>query len=126
MVMKLGCQSLNYFNKDTFTYDCLEFNPLNASDATLDSDEDGFDLDRDGFISESEKLTGPEEYWYGAPSNWTTELDGLRCHYSPPDATAKPDWPFIQSGDFTGLYNLLDACTSNETYAFAGGYLVRH
>ena len=114
------CQSLNYFNEDTFTYDCLEFNPLNASDATLDYDEDGFDLDRDGFISESEKLTGPEEYWYGAPSNWTTELDGLRCHYSPPDATEIAYWPFLPSGDFTGLYNLLDACTSNETYAFAG------
>ena len=75
-------------------------------------------LDRDGFISESEKLS-PEEYWYGAPSNWTTELDGLRCHYSPPDATEIAYWPFLPSGDFTGLYNLLDACTSNETYAFA-------
>ena len=41
-------------------------------------DEDGHDVDRDGILTVAERYTNAEEYAYGTPSNWTTELDGLR------------------------------------------------
>ena len=114
------CSESGYLNLETYVYECTEWNPLNDSDAYLDIDEDGFDVDRNGILSEAEMLTGPEEYWYGADANWTTELDGLRCSYSPPDANGILRWPYITDGDNNGLFNILSACTESEEYSFGG------
>ena len=40
---------------------------------------DGFDVNSDGIIESQEAYTNAEEYSYGAPSSWVTEIDGLRC-----------------------------------------------
>ena len=75
-------------------WECEVFDPLNSSDGLADSDRcaivttyncgDGFDVDRDGKIESHEFYTNAEEYLYGAPENWTTEFDGLRCSGSVP------------------------------------------
>ena len=79
---------------------CQDFDPLNRYDGFNDSDRcisgdlgcgDGFDVDRDGIIEVHEWYTNAEEYSYGAPDNWTTEIHGLRC------------------------LDLLDACSDNVT-----------
>ena len=114
------CSESGYLNEETYVYECTEWNPLNDSDKYLDLDEDGFDVDRNGILSDAEKLTGPEEYWYGADENWTTELDGLRCTYSPPDATNIFRWPYLTNGINNGLENILAACTQSEEYSFGG------
>ena len=114
------CSESGYLNVETYVYECTEWNPLNASDMFLDIDEDGFDVDRNGILSDAEMLTGPEEYWYGADANWTTELDGLRCTYSPPDANGILRWPYITDGKNNGLSNILAACTESEDYSFGG------
>ena len=44
-----------------------------------------FDVDRDGTIEPHEFYTNAEEYLYGAPENWVTEFDGLRCSGGPDD-----------------------------------------
>ena len=40
---------------------------------------DGFDVNRDGEIDLDERYTNSEEYWFGTPSDWLTERDGLWC-----------------------------------------------
>ena len=85
------CEKMGGFDNDEKRYVCEMFDPLNASDADLDPDEDGFDVNRDGFMSISELLTSPEEYIFGASSNWTNELDGLRCHAPNPESSLLAD-----------------------------------
>ncbi|HIL66145.1 MAG TPA: hypothetical protein EYG33_08295 [Candidatus Poseidoniales archaeon] len=110
------CERLDSFDITTMSFQCSLFDPLNASDAESDPDEDGFDVDRNGFLSPGEMLTSPEEYSYGAPSNWTTELDGLRCNHPDPEGAVIEDWPFISLDPaLTRLLNLLDACAFNGT-----------
>ena len=69
-------------------WQCLWFDPLDASDSTEDIDRcedfsfgcgDGFDVNRDGFIDIGERYTNSEEYLYGIPEDWLTERDGLWC-----------------------------------------------
>ena len=76
------------FLNESNVWNCRAFDPLNSSDGQLDSDlcpdrqlgcGDGFDVDRDGTIEPHEFYTNAEEYLYGAPENWVTEFDGLRC-----------------------------------------------
>ena len=111
------CERLGGFDseeKNRFT--CLYFNPLNASDADLDLDEDGFDVDRDGFVTLNEMLTSSEEYSYNSPGNWTNELDGLRCYAPGPGTALLYEWPFISSdSNFTNFPNILSACARNGT-----------
>ena len=84
------CMSSPYigFVNESNVWNCRAFDPLNSSDGQLDSDlcpdrqlgcGDGFDVDRDGTIEPHEFYTNAEEYLYGAPENWVTEFDGLRC-----------------------------------------------
>ena len=84
------CMSSPYigFLNESNVWNCRAFDPLNSSDGQLDSDlcpdrqlgcGDGFDVDRDGTIEPHEFYTNAEEYLYGAPENWVTEFDGLRC-----------------------------------------------
>ncbi len=79
-----------YQNPATSEWTCLYFDPLDDSDAIEDADlcieqasewgcGDGFDVNRDGEIDLDERYTNSEEYWFGAPSNWLTERDGLWC-----------------------------------------------
>ena len=110
------CEKLGGFDEDEQRFVCEEFDPLNASDADLDLDEDGFDVNRDGFLTVSELLTSPEEYMYGAPTNWTNELDGLRCYAPNPESSVLSDWPFItEQANKTKFTNILDACARNGT-----------
>ena len=110
------CEKLGGFDSDEKRYVCEMFDPLNASDADLDPDDDGFDVNRDGFMSVNELLTSPEEYLYGAPTNWTNELDGLRCHAPNPESSVLSEWPFISENiNSTKLTNILDACARNGT-----------
>ncbi len=85
---------------------CDRFDPLNASDAELDSDEDGHDVDRDGILTVAERYTNAEEYAYGTPSNWTTELDGLWCVMTPPSVQNFSVWPYL----LPDLPNIGPAC----------------
>ena len=110
------CEKLGGFDTDEQRYVCEMFDPLNASDADLDPDDDGFDVNRDGFLSVNELLTSPEEYLYGAPTNWTNELDGLRCHAPNPESSILNEWPFIsESSNSTKFTNILEACARNGT-----------
>ena len=108
------CEKLGGYNQLDYIFECEHFNPLNASDAIYDPDEDGFDVNRDGFMSNNELLTAYEEYSYGMPSNWTNELDGLRCHSPNPGASVLMDWPFINSNSSL-LPNIPSACARNGT-----------
>ncbi|HII20896.1 MAG TPA: hypothetical protein HA312_06710, partial [Candidatus Poseidonia sp.] len=106
------CHRMGGFDLVAQRYSCPSFDPLNASDLTLDGDNDGFDVDRDGILSDSERFTAPEEYAYGSPSNFTAELDGLWCHATLPEGSILKNWPFLPSGANATFHNLLDACTS--------------
>ena len=79
-----------YQNQATSEWVCLYFDPLDDSDAIEDADlcieqasewgcGDGFDVNRDGEIDLDERYTNSEEYWFGSPSDWLTERDGLWC-----------------------------------------------
>ena len=118
------CEKLGGFDNEQMRYECEFFDPLNASDMDLDPDEDGFDVNRDGFLSLSELLTSPEEYSYGAPSNWTNELDGLRCYAPAPESSILYDWPFIsQNANITLFENILSACARNATSGIIDEYI---
>lgn len=92
-------------------YSCTNFDPLNGSDGGLDIDNDGFDVDRNGILAVHETLSSAEEYIYGAPDNWTAELDGLRCVFTPPELPNITHWPSIGES----WINLGDACTDNAS-----------
>ncbi|RJU87071.1 MAG: hypothetical protein DWC02_03505, partial [Candidatus Poseidoniales archaeon] len=110
------CDMMGGFDEEEERFVCESFDPLNSSDADQDPDEDGFDVDRNGFLTVSEMLTSPEEYLYGAPSNWTNELDGLRCYAPNPESSVLTEWPFItEDGNFTRLTNIIPACARNGT-----------
>ena len=110
------CEKLGGFDNEEKRFECEYFDPLNASDADYDPDEDGFDVDRNGFMTVNELLTSPEEYNYGAPSNWTNELDGLRCYSPNPGSSVLYDWPFIsENSNYTVFENILSACARNGT-----------
>ena len=111
------CARAGGFDEETQRYVCPYFDPLNASDETDDPDDDGFDVNRDGFLSVAEKFTSPEEYQYGMPGNFTTELDGLWCYATLPQGSIQTQWPFIVNGLNASFTNILDACTSNVTDA---------
>ena len=109
------CQRIGGFDETTLRYDCGSYNPLNGSDLTLDGDNDGFDVDRDGTLSLAERFTAPEEYAFGTPSSFTTELDGLWCHATLPGGSPLKNWPFLPSGANATFHNILPACTANST-----------
>ena len=94
MVEAWMCERAGGFDEDSQRYICPYFDPLNASDQSDDPDEDGFDVDRDGFLSVAEMYTSPEEYQYGMPGNFTTELDGLWCSATLPQGSILTQWPF--------------------------------
>ncbi|MEE3310058.1 MAG: hypothetical protein VX230_01020, partial [Candidatus Thermoplasmatota archaeon] len=88
------CMSKTGYQNASHVWNCMAFDPLNSSDGMIDSDRcrdltfgcgDGFDVDRDGTIEPHEYYTNAEEYLYGAPDNWITEFDGLRCSGGPND-----------------------------------------
>ena len=107
------CARAGGFDLESQRYICPYFDPLNGSDQSDDPDEDGFDVDRDGFLSVAEKYTSPEEYQYGMPGNFTTELDGLWCSATLPQGSALTQWPFISNGANASFVNILSACTAN-------------
>ena len=109
------CARAGGFDVVTLRYVCPYFDPLNNSDMTDDPDDDGFDVNRDGFISVAEQYTSPEEYRFGSPSNFTTELDGLWCSATLPQGSVITQWPFINTGVNASFQNLLPACTTNAT-----------
>ena len=109
------CARSGGFDVVTLRYICPYFDPLNGSDLTDDPDEDGFDVNRDGFISVAEQYTSPEEYRYGSPSNFTTELDGLWCAATLPQGSVITQWPYINTGVNASFQNILPACTTNAT-----------
>ena len=118
------CEKLGGFDMDEKRYVCEMFDPLNASDADLDPDDDGFDVNRDGFMTVNELLTSPEEYMFGAPTNWTNELDGMRCYAPNPESSILSEWPFIsESINSTKLTNILDACARNGTNGVIDEYI---
>ena len=106
------CHRMGGFDTLSLRYVCPAFDPLNGSDLTLDSDNDGFDVDRDGILSDAERFTAPEEYAHGSPSNFTAELDGLWCHATLPEGAVLKSWPYLQSGSNATFHNLLPACTT--------------
>ncbi len=76
------------FVNESYAWTCSAFDPLDPSDGFLDSDRcadyslgcgDGFDVNSDGIIEPQEAYTNAEEYSYGSPTGWVTEIDGLRC-----------------------------------------------
>jgi hypothetical protein len=88
------CMTKTGYENASHVWNCMAFDPLNSSDGLIDSDRcrdltfgcgDGFDVDRDGTIEPHEYYTNAEEYMYGAPENWVTEFDGLRCSGGPDD-----------------------------------------
>ena len=105
------CHRMGGFDPLALRYSCPSFDPLNGSDLTLDSDNDGFDVDRDGIMSDAERYTAPEEYAYGTPLNFTAELDGLWCHATLPEGSVLKTWPYLPSGANATFHNLLSACT---------------
>ena len=118
------CEKLGGYDREEQRYVCEEFDPLNASDADLDPDNDGFDVNRDGFLTVNELLTSPEEYMFGAPSNWTNEIDGLRCYAPNPESSILSDWPFIsENSNVTLLTNILEACARNGTENIIDEYI---
>ena len=108
------CQRTGGFDPVAVRFNCPSFDPLNASDMTLDADNDGFDVNRDGVMSESERYTAPEEYAHGMPSNYTTELDGLWCYATLPEGSVLKNWPYLPSGANATFHNLLSACTIRD------------
>ena len=108
------CQRMGGFDIVNLRFICPSFDPLNGSDVTLDSDNDGFDVNRDGVMSEAERYTAPEEYAHGMPSNYTTELDGLWCFATLPNGALLKNWPYISSGANATFHNLLPACTNRD------------
>ena len=108
------CLRIGGFDVFSQRYECTDFDPLNASDATKDPDNDGFDVNRDGVMSSNEWYTSSEEYIYGAPSNHTTELDGLWCTATLPDGSILTNWPYIPTGINATFQNILSACTNTE------------
>ena len=75
------------FVNESYAWTCSAFDPLDPSDGFLDSDRcadyslgcgDGFDVNSDGIIEPQEAYTNAEEYSYGSPTGWVTEIDGLR------------------------------------------------
>jgi hypothetical protein len=118
------CEKLGGYDSDEKRFECDLFDPLNASDADLDPDEDGFDVDRNGFLTVNEMLTSPEEYMFGAPGNWTNELDGLRCYAPNPESSILYDWPFIsENKNYTLFENILPACARNGTSDIIDEYI---
>ncbi|MDP6866166.1 MAG: hypothetical protein QGG62_04435, partial [Candidatus Poseidoniaceae archaeon] len=109
------CARAGGFDEVAQRYVCPYFDPLNASDQTDDPDQDGLDVNRDGFLSVAEQYTSPEEYQYGMPGNFTTELDGLWCYATLPQGSVLTQWPFISNGLNASFQNLLSACTTNVT-----------
>ncbi len=109
------CARIGGFDFSNLRFDCFRFDPLNASDLYEDPDEDGFDVDGDGVLSLSEMFTSSEEYRFGAPANYTTELDGLWCSATLPGGSILKSWPYLPSGDNATFQNLLSACTTNAT-----------
>ena len=109
------CLRIGGFDIFAQRYTCDDFDPLNASDATKDIDMDGFDVNRDGIMNQNEWYTSSEEYIHGAPSNHTTELDGLWCSASLPEGALLTNWPFIPTGTNATFQNLLPACTNAES-----------
>ncbi|MBT6972710.1 MAG: hypothetical protein HOA04_06370, partial [Euryarchaeota archaeon] len=108
----------NAYDAESNLYACEDgFDPLNSSDGALDADRDGFDVDRDGIYEPHEWFNNTEEYSMGAADNWTTELDGLRCSYTPPEGPRQNDdgeWPYLSS-DWP---NIDWACTENTTASY--------
>jgi len=106
------CQRIGGFDAVSQRFLCPSFNPLNASDLTLDGDNDGFDVNRDGVMTDAERFTAPEEYAHGMPAAHTTELDGLWCHATLPEGASLKVWPYIPTGANATFKHLLAACTS--------------
>jgi hypothetical protein len=109
------CERIGGFNIIQMRYNCLRFDPLNASDLTDDPDDDGFDINRDGDLSVTERFTSAEEYIFGATETFVTELDGLWCQASLPDGAGIRSWPYIGNGANATFVNILEACTTNAT-----------
>ena len=103
------CLRIGGFDVFAQRYQCEDFDPLNASDATKDPDMDGFDVNRDGIMNQNEWYTSSEEYIHGAPSNHTTELDGLWCAATLPEGSLLTNWPYIPTGANATFQNLLKA-----------------
>ena len=51
------CLRIGGFDVFAQRYQCNDFDPLNASDATKDPDMDGFDVNRDGIMNQNEWYT---------------------------------------------------------------------
>ena len=109
------CQRIGGFDAVSQRFLCPTFNPLNASDLTLDGDNDGFDVNRDGVMTDAERFTAPEEYAHGMPSTHTTELDGLWCHATLPEGATLKVWPYIPTGANATFKHLLAACTTSAS-----------
>jgi len=109
------CLRIGGFDLFAQRYQCEDFDPLNASDATKDPDMDGFDVNRDGIMNQNEWYTSSEEYIHGAPANHTTELDGLWCSATLPEGSILTNWPYIPTGANATFQNLLKACNSAES-----------
>ncbi|MEC8353875.1 MAG: hypothetical protein VXZ47_06010 [Candidatus Thermoplasmatota archaeon] len=109
------CLRIGGFDVFAQRYQCNDFDPLNASDATKDPDMDGFDVNRDGIMNQNEWYTSSEEYIHGAPANHTTELDGLWCTATLPEGALLTNWPYIPTGVNATFQNLLPACTNSES-----------
>ena len=70
-------------------WECQYFDPLDPRDNMEDFDRcdldfswgcgDGFDFNSDGIIDLGERFTNTEEYLFGSPEDWITEIDGLWC-----------------------------------------------
>ena len=109
------CLRIGGFDVLAQRFQCDDFDPLNASDATKDPDMDGFDVNRDGIMNQNEWYTSSEEYIFGAPSNHTTELDGLWCTATLPEGALLTNWPYIPTGVNATFQNLLAACSNSES-----------
>ena len=103
----------NAYSVENNLYTCDGgFDPLNGSDGAMDADRDGFDVDRDGLYEPHEWFNNTEEYAMGSPDNWTTEVDGLRCSYTPPEGPSSNDdgeWPYL-TAEWPNIYS---ACTDS-------------
>lgn len=109
------CARIGGFDFTALRFECNSFDPLNSSDISEDPDNDGFDVNRDGVLSVSERFTSSEEYSFGTPANYTTELDGLWCSATLPQGSILKSWPYLPSGENATFHNLLPACTTNAS-----------
>ena len=109
------CLRIGGFDSVSQTFECRDFDPLNASDMNEDPDNDGFDVNRDGILTTTELYTSSEEYLFGAPQNHTNELDGLWCVATPPEGSILSNWPYIPTGANATFQNLINACATNST-----------